>query len=338
MLHLVIPGLLLAPATLADAIAELPLPALSSLLGRGRITWQPAQPLEHWLAQAFGMSTDPVAYGALRLLGEGVDPADAIWVCADPVPLQLTHDKLIVGSPAELDLDAAEAAQFIATLNTHFSDVGEFVAPHPARWYLRLSAQTAAELLPARLHPLSSVVSRSMRPFLPTPPWQRLMNEIQMALHHHPQNAAREAAGKPRVGGVWLWGAGKLPTARIAPTTPIAPITALWTNGALARGLAMRANIPHQPLPVKATPADGMAVLDTLAEAAQALNVPAWIDAIVLLESEWFAPLLAALKSRRLSALRITALGDAGIADIHFEARDTWKFWRGPKTLATLQP
>ncbi len=335
MLHLIIPGLILPPATLADAIAELPLPALSSLLGRGRVTWHPAQPLEHWLAQAFGMSAETVPYGALRLLGEGVDPADGIWVCADPVPLQLTHDKLIVGSPTELDLDAAEAAQFIATLNAHFSDVGKFVAPHPARWYLRLSAQTAAELLPARLHPLSSVVSRSMRPFLPTPPWQRLMNEIQMALHGHPQNAAREATRKPRVGGVWLWGAGTLPTARIEPLEPVA---ALWANDALARGLAMQANIPRQPLPVQATLADGMALLDTLAEAAQAVNVPAWRGAITLLEAEWLAPLLAALKSRRLSALRITALGDAGIADIHVDAFDTWKFWRGPKTLATLQP
>ncbi len=332
MLHLVVPGLLLPPATVDYATADLPLPALASLLGRGRVTWKTALPLEYWLTDAFGLNSEAPAYGALRLLGDGGEPGGAAWVCADPVPLQVMHDKLIVGSPVELDLDAAEAAQFITTLNQHLGDVGEFSAPHPTRWYLRLSDSAAAELLPAQLHPLSSVVARSMTPFMPAPPWRRLMNEIQMLLHHHPQNAAREAARQPLVGSVWLWGAGKLTAASTHAAAK------LWTDHALAQGLARHAHIPCLPLPEQAPRADGMVVLTDLAEAAQALDTPAWRDAMVKLEAQWFAPLLAALKSRRLPALRITALGDTGIADIHIEARDTWKFWHSPKPLSALQP
>jgi len=331
MLHLVVPGLLLPPDTVDYASAERPLPALAILLGRGRITWRAALPMEHWLAEALGLDGVAPAYSALRLLGDGGEPGLATWVCADPVPFQITHDKLIVGSPHELALETHEAAQFIATLNEHFADIGEFIAPHPARWYLRLNEGSAA--LPAvRLHPLSSVMSRSMEPFLPAPAWRRLMNEIQMALHHHPQNEAREAARKPRVGGVWLWGAGKL------PPTFNTPVPALWADHALAQGLARHAGIPCQTLPERAVPTAGMVVQDSLAEPAQALDMSAWRDAIALLEEHWFAPLLAALKSRRLPALRITALGDAGIADIHINAADTWKFWRSAKPLSALQP
>ena len=41
--------------------------------------------------------------------------------------------------------------------------------------------------------------------------WMRLQNELQMVLHAHPVNAAREDAGKPTINGVWFWGGGVMP-------------------------------------------------------------------------------------------------------------------------------
>ena len=52
--ELVIPGLFSAPA-------EARLPSLELLLARGRARSEESQPLERWLAEAFGLDDEPVA-------------------------------------------------------------------------------------------------------------------------------------------------------------------------------------------------------------------------------------------------------------------------------------
>ena len=70
--------------------------------------------------------------------------------------------------------------------------------------------------------------------------------------------------------------------------------------------------------------------------AAQSLDAAAWRAGLAELEARWFAPMLAALKARRLHGLRLTALGDEATVDITLEAGDLRRFWRRPKRLADL--
>lgn len=330
MIHLVVPGLLWPKDSIADVTRGLDLPALNALLGRGRRARRPAVPAERWLCEAFGVQAEELPVGALRLLGEGVDPGDDAWLCADPVHLRFSRSTLVVDA-AGPDLAAAEAAQLAAALNAHLADFGEFLAPHPRRWYLR--AKRAPRIA---THALSAVTGRTLEPFLPqgedAREWRHLINEAQVLLHNHPLNVAREAEGRATANSLWPWGAGALPAAAVAPAPHV------HADHPLARGLAKLAGVPASATPARADDAvlHSLTLLEGVGEAAQSLDAAAWRSGLAELEARWFAPALAALKTRRLPGLRLTALGDDAVVDITLDAGDLWKLWRRPKTLSDL--
>lgn len=329
-LHIAVPGLLWPQDSVAEVARGLALPALGMLLGRGRRARRPAVPAERWLCEAFGVQTDELPVGALRLLGEGGEPGSDAWLCADPVHLAFSRDTLVIDAAAP-DLDREEAAQLVAALNAHLGEFGEFLAPHPQRWYLR-----ARRLPRIATQPPSTVAGRTLSPFLPqgedAREWRRLINEAQVLLHNHPVNAAREAAGRPTANSLWPWGAGVLPDA--AGTT----MPHLHSGQPLALGLAKLAGVPATALPqgYDAAVPPGLAFLDTLAEAAQRLDAAAWRAGLLELETRWFAPLLRALKARRADGLRLTALGDEAVVDVALRPGDLWRFWRRPLALPGL--
>lgn len=337
MLHLVVPGLLWPQESIAKIMRGLELPALAALLGRGQRTRGGVTPTERWLCRAFGLDQEELPLAALRLLGEGGEPGEEVWLCADPVHLRFSRNTLVIDA-APPDLDADEAAQLSALFNEALGDYGTFMATHPQRGYLR--TQRPARI---RSHSVTAVAGRTLEPFLPqgedARDWRHLINEAQVLLHSHPLNSAREEAGRPSANSLWLWGAGALP----APVR--APASALHADHLIARGLAKLAGMPVEPLPERFAGAAGAAgthravlpaltFLDTLAPAAQALDAAAWREELLRLEARWFAPLLAALKARRLDALRLTALGDEASLDVTVKSADVWKFWRRPQTLA----
>lgn len=329
MIHLVVPGLLWPKDSVAEVTRGLDLPALHTLLGRGRRARRPALPFERWLCEAFGVQAEELPVGALRLLGEGRDPGADAWLCADPVHLRFARDTLVIGGAPELAQDDADALLFV--LNAHLGEFGEFLAPHPQRWYLR--ARRAPHLL--TLSP-AAVAGRTLEPFLPqgedARDWRRLINEAQVLLHNHPLNAAREAAGRATANSLWPWGAGPLPAAATAPAPRV------HADHPLALGLAKLAGVPAGPLPGRFDDAvaQGLTFLEALGEAAQSLDAAAWRSGLAELESRWFAPLLAALKARRTHGLRLTALGDDAVVDVTLDAGDLWQFWRRPKALAAI--
>jgi hypothetical protein len=333
-LHIVVPGLLWPKDSLNEitrGLGQRGLPALATLLGRGCLERHPPLPLEHWLGKAFGIHTEETPFGALRLLGDGLDPGADAWLCADPVHLRFSRDTLVVGGATELDLAQHEATQLVAELNAHLAEFGEFIAPHPRRWYLRLKRPPHLST-----HTLSTVTGRTIEPFLPqgddARAWRRFINEAQVLLHNHPLNTAREAAGRPTANSLWLWGAGALPSGAVAPVAHV------HANHPLALGLAKLAGIAATPAPARANDAvpQSLTFLEDLGEAAQTLDAMTWRAGLAELEANWFAPLLVALKLRRLQQLRLTALGDAATIDVTINAGDLRKFWRRPQSLSDI--
>jgi len=333
MIHLVVPGLLWPKDSVAEVTRGLELPALGALLGRGRRERRPAVSFERWLCEAFGVRSEELQelpIGALRLLGEGIDPGKDAWLCADPVHLRFSRNTLVIDA-AGPDLAIEEAAPLVAALNEHLGEFGEFLAPHPRRWYLR--AKRTPRIV---THSLSAITGRTLEPFLPqgedARDWRRLINEAQVLLHNHPLNAAREAKGRPTANSLWPWGAGVLPGAARAPAPHV------HADQPLALGLAKLASVPAAPLPAQFENAvlQGLTFLENLSEAAQSLDAATWRSGLTELEARWFTPALAALKARRIHGLRLTALGDDAIVDLTLDAGDLWQFWRRPKTLVDL--
>lgn len=336
-IHLVIPGLIWPGASLVAPAAGIELPALARLLGLGRREHRDFEPLDLQLARLFGLDTGssdgPLPLAALRRLGEAASLAPdrgGDWLCADPVNLSFAREHLLLNDFPADELGDDDVCALIAALNDHFGDLGRFEACTPTRWYLRLAEPTRA-----RLFPLHDVIGRPIRQFLPEGEdarlWQRTMNEVQVLLHNHPLNQAREAAGRRPANSLWFWGAGTLATA------PAATLPAVQAAEPLARGMARAAGAEAAPPDLAAAlREDTIVVLDTLLHPARQLDLDAWRSQLATLERDWIAPLAGALDDGRVHKLTLTAPGDRGTFELVVRAGERWKFWRKPLAFDAL--
>jgi hypothetical protein len=330
---LLVPGLLSPPAPDGVSGRDLPVPALMRLVARGRRTALDAG-MEAWLCQEFKVERQhdwPVA--PLLLAADGKDPGDAYWLLCDPVHLSPQRGQLLLTCDSSSMPNADEAHALSATLNAHFAQDGlTFHSPHPARWYLRLEHPPSMVT-----RDLPEVIGRDINQYLPGGNdglhWHQVLNEIQMLLHTHPVNQAREARGAPEINSLWIWGGG------VSPLVPGGDFTAVWSDDTLARALAVKSNTPHHALPadalivlgkMAAKTAKPLVVLPQLQAAANAGDTDQWQAELRHLERDWFAPLYAALRARRLSALTLVVPG-VDRYDITFH--DSWKFWRRSRTI-----
>ncbi|MDR0702919.1 MAG: hypothetical protein LBF61_11090 [Azoarcus sp.] len=341
-LVLVIPGLLWpAPQTRRPA-QDVPLAALSRLLGRGQRRIIPAAQPEHLLARLFGIDDEAPPLAALRRLGE--DRGDSAispnrpgthWLCADPMNLTMTREYLLAGDFVDGEIDAAEADALCAALNQDIPGLGRFSAVTPTRWYLRIDRPPVARF--ALLH---EIIGRPIQDFLPEGDeadarfWRHTLNEIQIALHNHPVNRVREAAGRRMINSLWFWGA----SAHAAPdAAPSAPCPAIQTLDPMGRGLSRAAGIePGSPDVGAALEGSTLVTLDTLAAPARRLDLDAWQAALATLENGWFAPIATALDAGTLHRLELLVPGDYYSFSLVLSARSRWRFWRKPLLLDDL--
>jgi hypothetical protein len=325
-LTLCLPGLLLPRQALLDTAGDLELPALSRLLGHGRRTQCGGADLYGWLAQQAGLPALPAA--PLRLLGADGLPGDSNWLCLDPVHLKVHRRGVTLADPRKLALDAAEDAGLRATLAPLFAGVGELVGGAPGEWHLRLAAPAA--LLTVAL---PQAAGYDVDPLHPGgddgKAWRTLLAEAQTLLHAHPVNRAREAAGQPVINSLWPWGQGTLPAPR-----PLA-FTAVAADDRVALGWARHCGAATTA--PAAAYADGsgtvLVVLEDLAGPARDLDALRWREALTRLEGAWFAPLVAALRSRRCTALTLAGFGVDHSVELQVAPVDLWKFWRAPRAL-----
>ncbi|MCK9388654.1 MAG: hypothetical protein M0Q22_09735 [Sulfuritalea sp.] len=335
MLTLIVPGLIWTRQALADLTYDLPLPAFTTLLGKGRLRQCPPQDAAASLAEAFGLAA-PLPAAALRRLALREHPGEADWLCLDPVRLRFEQRSVIVDDPQGLALTDEEAVALAVSLAPTFAGLGQLEVISPQCWNLRLAASAPT------FQGLAEAVGRSASP-LPLDAayaaWRHAINEAQMQLHAHPVNQAREAAGQPQVNSLWPWGGGCLP--RFGNRVGTHPHDMLWSADPLALGIARLLQIDFAALPDRFTRADArapLALFDALESPARVGDALNWRDELARFEADWLAPALDALRRGRLDALRLLAPGDLGAAELHISRRDLWKFWRKPRALAELAP
>jgi hypothetical protein len=358
-LHLLIPDLLLpvdtGNAAWGEARSVLPqLDALETLLAKGRRTPSPALQMERWLLQRFGASSGDQAHGdddadvttgdstgaaAYSFAGDDGDPGAATWVRADPVHLRVEGDELVLADAGVFGIDNDEASALAAALNEHFGAALQIDARRPERWYARL-----ATMPKMRTTPLGEARGEPISGHLPSGEdgmqWHALMNEVQMALHEHPVNEAREARGELPVNSLWFWGHG------VYAPLEHRPFNAVLADDPLARGLASASGAAASALPdslkswLANAPDEGqtLVVLDALRSAARYGDSHGWATAGAELHRDWIAPALEALRSGRIGMLTVhlpTALGGLSVENIRGDLR---RFWRRRKPLAAYVP
>lgn len=265
------------------------------------------------LAECFGMPPDDFPVAALERLALDGAHRGGHWWRADPVHLLVDRDQVAMLPRNALGVTPEEARALAVSINACYADDHMALeTPRPDAWYLRVpQAWRCRTWDPAR------VESRAITEFMPSgadaDPLRKLMTEIQMLLHTHPVNQAREAMGQPAVNSVWLWGGGPLPdrtahaSARIVASLP------------LVQGLAQLAGQTSEPWPADLYT---QALKD---EWLLALSVQDFGADPARLERELMAPLWRALLRGRVREIRFYPGGNSVYELASLHARHFWR-------------
>ena len=339
--HVIVPDAFWPLQEMTDAMSGLALQGLETLIARGTREVSPALAAERWLLESFGVERRgdwPAAPYCLLADGRasGVLPGADYWMRADPVHLRLEGSELLLVDGNACAIKGEEAEILARDINSHFAGSFTLVAQHPERWYMRLPSAPDMET-----EPLASVCGRSIYAHLPRGPdaigWRGIANELQMLLHEHSVNVAREARGELSLNSVWLWGAG-----RAAPPQS-RPYRLVLANDPLACGLAQASGAIAEPLPANALawldrerePGIVLLVLDALRAPSCHADAPAWRDQLTSLDRDWFAPLVLALRRHKMGMVTLHLLGPQRTLHVETTGNDVHRFWRRAKPLAT---
>jgi hypothetical protein len=264
------------------------------------------------LAASFGLPVAAIQPGPFMRLADGGRRDEEYWLRADPVHLAPDRDQLVLMPSPMLEMRQEELQAVAQVFEATYGAEGwhlEF--PQGERGYLR-----APRELDVFTHDPGPFVGGPVLEAMPAGAdsklLRQLMNEIQMLLHTHTVNTAREEANRPTINSLWCWGGGKLPAAtgtvpkRIVTDLPLARGLALWAGQAVEQ--------PAADMPIS----DG----DLVALVA---------DDPSALDRDWFGPLFAQVKSRALPGLDIHL---EGLGDFSLDSAGARSFWRMPKPVA----
>ena len=282
-------------------------PALARLLARSRAQRRTLEGAAQWLCETFGVARQqdwPVAPYALA--GDGGDPGGAYWLCADPVHVEVGRTGAVITPAGALAISPEEARVLCDALNVHFAPELAFTAAQPGRWYVQAALRFAtADALHRRA----------------------VETELQMLLHAHPVNTAREDRGVPTMNSVAFSGGGVV---RHTPTGQA--FDAVYSNLPLASGLAgpeFGHPLPSAPDTVVSEPqARVLVAIDPLEDS------PSWPAALEAVDAHWVAPIERALHTGRCAALSLVLTGRTSVLECTIGPRDRWRFWRRGEPLA----
>lgn len=312
----------------------LSLSALEKMLGRGRTEVLVAVPPEDMLCELFGVPFGgvtsqvdvPIAPVSAAFDGLGA----GCWLRADPVHLRLQRDQMLLLPNTEIS--AEEATQMCASLNEHFAGQGmEFFAPHPLRWYVRLDAQPDIQT-----RPLSQVVGGDVRGVLPigveAAHWHQMFNEIQMLLHAHPLNQAREVRGALPVNSVWFWGGGGEFTPLKNTYQSVHSDEVMVEMFAAAAGNSFSPWLAHWH--ADENMAEQLLFWTGLRSALLRGDLATWRTALQDFENGYAQPLWQALRAGKIARLKIDILSKDNIRRVNLTRGTSWAFWRRTRRLA----
>ncbi|MBT8047851.1 MAG: hypothetical protein HKN57_02455 [Xanthomonadales bacterium] len=211
--------------------------ALEQVFAKGDACNLPADTPNHLRFSLFGIET--VGELPVAALTHVSDRSRArqksyYWLRSDPVTLWADMAQVFMTSYGFADLDPYERNEIENCIRTVLMEEGiDFHSDHPERWCIALNKPLEFEFTP-----LDEALGMDVADALPTHPearfWKRILNEIQVALHHCPVNIRRRQRGKQEINSVWFWGGGFLPD-----TVAHNVIDTVYSNNPVTRGLAI---------------------------------------------------------------------------------------------------
>jgi hypothetical protein len=345
-ISLVLPFALPAPEFAPDLTRALQAPALAALLSRSsggefRPLEASARVLPHelWIAHALGLAHDLVpGVAASAMRGYGLDPGDGMWFVVNPTHIQIARTHLQMGDTRHLDLRESEARALFDSARPCFEDAGHALAwgTHDT-WFMRADDWT--EITTASP---DAAVNMNLTDWMPSGAqaraFRKLQNDVQVTWFTDPANAAREARGQLPINSFWPWGNASMATehaqqlvAKAAGKTLARPRVAAFEAPGWLTALAERRldNLSGLDALLDAG-GDWLLACGNVAAAGIAADWHGWLQQMQRLETELFAPLLAALARGRVKEVRLVLSHRDGHLETTTTPMAQRKFWRRP--------
>ena len=167
-------------------------------------------PHERALAAAFGLSAADgcLPWAARDAAADAIDVGSQAWGRLTPVHWRIGSDGVHLADPDALALSVADSRTLFDAVQPLFESEGFTLRwGAPLRWYA-----AHASLQGLATASIERAIGRNIERWLPrqaeAKPLRRLQNDVQMLLHDHPLNEARESAGSLAVNSFWLSGCG----------------------------------------------------------------------------------------------------------------------------------
>jgi hypothetical protein len=326
-------------APLARAQVDAAIDVAPACVGAAHLDWLWRRFAGETRAQAAPV-TAPYAW---RALDAATPPPAALWQ-ADPVHFAFARDHVLVTPLPTLGADGADEADEADALaqeaQQSLDAVDARLHRHGRHWFIAFDRPWSLTTTP-----LAAALGESAQSHLPEGDdagrWRRLLTDVQIAWHHHPVNAAREARGAPAVNGLWLHGGGAAPDA--LPATSLTRVVAddpAVRGWAVAAGVAAERVVADESLAADRLGVGGDHGSDRSSDHGDALTV--WPHLFVAAKAEaWgeWLPLLARF-DRWLEALIEAAHAQGADVELVLCGRlqtrrvligrgDRWRAWRG---------
>jgi hypothetical protein len=201
----------------------------------------------------------------------------------------------------------------------------DFHSDHPERWCIALKKPPGFDFTP-----LDETLGMDVAEALPSHPealfWRRILNEVQVALHHCPVNVRRRESGKQEVNSVWFWGGGFIPDA-----SPHDLIDTVYSNHPVTRGMAIIHDCRLKNLEQVATDnfrQDGRSVLIDWMPATRFAQEE--LENLEILVRQL-------LESLEENVIKLTVYDGRGRGRV-FDRKARLRFWRRKVPLSSLMP
>ncbi|MBN2865538.1 MAG: hypothetical protein JXK16_05970 [Thiotrichales bacterium] len=316
-----------------QAWLDLSLPALRTLLKKADlfpVHSKNNQPVDDFYATASNLfhqnQTLPVAATMAKHFLEAFDDG-LFWMKIDPVQMVPDRDTLVLIPGADLQISEQEALALIDAFNQHFQqDKVVIEYGSPTDWFLNIK-----QVVDIKTTSLNEASYQQLHEKYPTGHaaqyWRQLLNEASMLFYTHPVNEKRREAGLPEINGVWLWGEGRLKDVNLYPR---ATANIASENSYLA-GMAKLTRAQSSAFPeslqacLDSDQTHHLLMPEFINLSLDKLTQEAWIESVNWLESDWMAPILTALKQKKIHSL-LLELGDGH--RYHIEPKHLNRFWR----------
>ncbi|MGV7206631.1 hypothetical protein ACLB1G_02115 [Oxalobacteraceae bacterium A2-2] len=293
-------------------------------------------PHEAWLAHALGLAgapqrpraDAPLAVAAMRGCGLGAEAQQGHWFVLQPIHVQISRTHMLLAEPRLLRLAEEESRALFALALPYVQETGKtLLYGGPDLWFLR--ADDWAGLSTASP---DAVVSQSLSDWLPSGEqaraFRRLQNEVQMLWHEHAVNEARQARGLQPVNSLWLWGGANALT--VTAAQPAVGITAAAGLPAWMSAVSAPALRQVSAAQLVADGRDAAIMLADLIPDAQAGDWGMWLQQLQRLDTEWLAPLLAALRAGSIGRLALVLGHRDDWIEVGCSRYGLYQFWRKP--------